>query len=332
MTSLVQISHPDHGRRVALVAGDQLRVLDGVASVYALALRAIEKDVSLKTLLAEASFGDSLDYDAVHQGRSEWFLLTPVDHPFSPANLLVTGTGLTHRASADNRQAMHLNTGQVTDSMRMYQWGVEGGKPAAGAAGTSPEWFYKGTGELLCRHNQPLPVPDFAEDGGEEGEIAGVYLIDPSGTPRRIGMAQGNEFSDHVFEKRNYLYLASSKLRHCSIGPELILDPDFTAVSGAARVLRGDAVVWEKAIRSGEENMCHSLANIEHHHFKFPGHRMPGDLHVHFYGASAFSFGDGVRLNDGDVMEVAYRGFGRPLRNPISIHSGPERVVTVVPL
>ncbi|MBL8232688.1 MAG: GguC protein [Bryobacterales bacterium] len=332
MTSLVQISHPDHGRRVALVAGDQLRVLDGVDSVYALALRAIEKNVGLKTLLAGASFGDSLDYDAVHQGRSDWFLLAPADHPFSPASLLVTGTGLTHRASADNRQAMHLNTGQVTDSMRMYQWGVEGGKPDAGAVGASPEWFYKGTGESLRGHHQPLAVPDFAEDGGEEGEIAGVYLIDPEGTPRRIGMAQGNEFSDHVFEKRNYLYLASSKLRHCSIGPELILDPEFSAVPGTARVLRGDAVIWEKAIRSGEENMCHSLANIEHHHFKFPGHRMPGDLHVHFYGASAFSFGDGVRLKDGDVMEVAYGNFGRPLRNPISIHAGPERVVTVVPL
>ena len=34
-------------------------------------------------------------------------------------------------------------------------------------------------------------------------------------------MAQGNEFSDHRFEKKNYLNLAGSKLRTCSIGPEL---------------------------------------------------------------------------------------------------------------
>jgi hypothetical protein len=332
MTSIVQITHPEHGRRVALVDGGLLRTLGGATSVYALALQAIEQGISLKALIANLPAGESLDYDAVYQGSGEWMLLPPIDHPFSHANLLITGTGLTHRASADNRQAMHVQTGPLTDSMRMYQWGVEGGKPAAGAAGTSPEWFYKGTGDLLRGHNQPLVVPDFAEDGGEEGEIAGVYLIDPAGTPRRLGMAQGNEFSDHVFEKKNYLYLASSKLRHCSLGPELVLDPDFTAVEGAARILRGDTVVWEKEIRSGEENMCHSLANIEHHHFKFPSHRSPGDIHVHFYGASAFSFGDHIKLSDGDVMEIAYQNYGRPLRNPVSVHPGPERLVRAVPL
>jgi hypothetical protein len=74
--------------------------------------------------------------------------------------------------------------------------------------------------------------------------------------------------------------------------------------------------------------MCHSLANIEHHHFKFDAHRRPGDVHVHFYGASAFSFGAGVRLQDGDVMEVSFAGFGRPLRNPVRIETAaPQQVV-----
>lgn len=332
MTSLVQITHPEHGRRVAIVDGSLLRLLDDATSVYALALQAIERGVTLRQLVADLSSTQSLDYDSVYLASSDWILLPPIDHPFSGSNLLITGTGLTHKASADNRQAMHVNTGHVTDSMRMYQWGVEGGKPGPGEAGVSPEWFYKGTGELLRGHNQPLPVPDFAEDGGEEGEIAGVYLVDPTGTPRRLGMAQGNEFSDHVFEKKNYLYLASSKMRHCSLGPELILDPDFSAIPGIVRILRGDTVVWEKAIRSGEENMCHSLANIEHHHFKFPNHRIPGDVHVHFYGASAFSFGDHVKLSDGDVMEIAYQGYGRALRNPLSVHAGPEKLVGVQPL
>ena len=145
-------------------------------------------------------------------------------------------------------------------------------------------------------------------------------------------MAQGNEFSDHIFEKKNYLYIASSKMRQCSLGPELILDPEFSSIPGVARVLRGSQVVWEKAIHSGEENMCHSLENMEHHHFKFPHHRKPGDLHLHYYGASAFSFGDKVKLEDGDVMEVAYEGYGRPLRNPISIHPGPEKLAKVMPL
>ena len=62
--------------------------------------------------------------------------------------------------------------------------------------------------------------------------------------------------------------------------------------------------------------MCHSLANMEHHHFKFEAHRRPGDIHVHFFGADAFSFGEGVQLADGDWMQVRFDGFGKPLRNP----------------
>jgi hypothetical protein len=145
-------------------------------------------------------------------------------------------------------------------------------------------------------------------------------------------MTQGNEFSDHVFEKKNYLYLASSKLRECSIGPELVLDPQFQDVRGSARVLRGPSALWEKSIKTGESNMCHSLENMEHHHFKFPMHRRPGDVHIHFFGASALSFGDGVHLESGDVMEVHYEGFGRPLRNPIRVEAGPAKLVRVQPL
>jgi hypothetical protein len=78
--------------------------------------------------------------------------------------------------------------------------------------------------------------------------------------------------------------------------------------------------------------MCHSLDNIEHHHFKFEGHRRPGDLHVHFFGADAFSFGAGIKLNDGDVMKVRFEGFGRPLCNPVRIDEAADAVVDVVPL
>jgi hypothetical protein len=65
--------------------------------------------------------------------------------------------------------------------------------------------------------------------------------------------------------------------------------------------------------------MCHSLQNLEHHHFKFEGHRQPGDVHVHFFGAHSLSFGDGVALKDGDWMEVQFEGFGRALRNQIQV-------------
>jgi hypothetical protein len=67
--------------------------------------------------------------------------------------------------------------------------------------------------------------------------------------------------------------------------------------------------------------MCHSLANLEHHHFKFEGHRQPGDVHVHFFGAHSLSFGDGIALQDGDWTDIRYEGFGRPLRNRIRVEA-----------
>ena len=188
-----------------------------------------------------------------------------------------------------------------------------------------PEWFYKGSGTVLRAHGEPLIVPPHAEDGGEEPEIAGIYVIDGNGAPRRIGMAQGNEFSDHRFEKKNYLYLAASKLMTCAIGPELVLDADFGAVAGEVSIERGGETLWRKPIASGEANMCHSLANMEHHHFKHAGHRCPGDVHVHYFGADAFSFGEGVTLEDGDVMQVGFEGFGRALRNPVRVDRTPQR-------
>lgn len=330
MTSLVQLAHNDGSRSVALVEGTDLRLLQEGRSVYALAQLAVIHNHKLIDLVETLATGPRISYDAIYDGRSDYRLLVPFDHPTEQACCFVTGTGLTHRASVDNRNAMHAEKTQVTDSMRMYQSGVEGGRPAAGQIGVSPEWFYKGNGTILRAHNESLDVPAFAEDGGEESEIAGIYFIDAQGNPRRVGLAQGNEFSDHVFEKRNYLYLASSKLRQCSIGPELVLDPDFNAVPGHARIRRGSEVIWEKEIRSGEANMCHSLENMEHHHFKFPLHRRPGDVHIHFFGASAFSFGDKVQLQQGDTMEVNYEGYGRALRNPLAVIPGPPALTRVL--
>jgi hypothetical protein len=239
-------------------------------------------------------------------------------------------------ASAKNRDAMHAaamdQTATLTDSMRIYQLGVEGGRPAPGEIGAHSEWFYKGSGMVLRAHGEPLDVPPHAEDGGEEPEIAGVYLIDSTGAPRRIGMAQGNEFSDHKFEKHNYLNLAASKLMTCSIGPELVVDPEFGSVAGEVSIERGGAPIWQKRIRSGDAAMSHSLENLEHHHFKHAGHRRPGDVHVHYFGADAFSFGEGVALQDGDVMQVQFDGFGRALRNPLRVAGASREVFAALPL
>jgi hypothetical protein len=328
MTGLVQIQNGSE-RRVAVVEEPHVGLLRGVSSVFALAQEAVESGTKVTDLIRQKRTGETFDYDPIYRCESEWRLLSPIDHP-EPARCLVSGTGLTHLGSAKNRSAMHdASDAELTDSMKMFRWGVEGGKPEPGKSGIAPEWFFKGTGGILRAHGEPLDVPSFGEDGGEEAEIAGVYLIDANGQPRRIGLAMGNEFADHKFEKKNYLNLAGSKIRNCSLGPELVVDPEFQSVAGQVSIERGGQTFWSKPILTGEAEMCHSLANIEHHHFKFETHRRTGDLHVHYFGAHSLSFGDGVELADGDVMEIRFEGFGRALRNPLRVTKMNAALVTV---
>lgn len=332
MSRLIQLQNAER-RSLAVVDEPRLRRLKGVDSLYGLASEAMARHLPLEVVIREHVSDELLDYDAVYSGASPWRLMTPIDHPDDPARCLVSGTGLTHLGSASNRQAMHgRNEADLTDSMRMFHAGLDGGRPAPGCIGAAPEWFFKGCGTSLRAPGEPLVVPPFGEDGGEEAEIAGIYVIDPGGRPRRIGMAAGNEFSDHKLEKTNYLHLASSKLRTCSLGPELVADPKFDSVRGTVAIERNGTSIWTKQIATGAAEMCHSLANIEHHHFKFDSHRRPGDVHVHFYGAHSLSVAEGVELSDGDVMVIQFDGFGRPLRNPLRVAKPSAAPIAVQPL
>jgi len=329
---LVQLIHPTLQRRVALVEEPKLRLLDGPSSVYQLALQAIANKVSLAQLITTLASQRLLEYDPIYAGTGEWQLLPSFDHPDNPAACIVSGTGLTHKNSALGRQMMHQAaadtlTSPPTDSLRMYQWGVEGGSPKPGSIGTQPEWFYKGTGHSIRAHGRPLEIPPFGEDGGEEPEIAGVYIVDATGNPWRIGLTTANEFSDHLMEKRNYLYLAPSKLRTCAIGPELVIGGEFVGIDGTVGIRRKEELVWTSPIHTGAKNMAHSLGNLEHHHFKYPGHRIPLQAHIHFFGADAFSFSKGFPLQPGDVMEIEWKGMGRPLRNPLEKHPQPQTLI-----
>jgi hypothetical protein len=327
MIRLLQIQN-GATRAVAIVEEPRVRLLDGVKSTFQLVQEAVDSKIPLTALIQKKAMGEFLDYDPIYNGKSKWRLLPPIDHPDEPARCLVSGTGLTHLGSAKNRDAMHeAKAAEPTDSMKMFRWGVEGGKPAPGKIGVAPEWFYKGNGTILRAHGQPLVVPAYAEDGGEEAEIAGLYLIGPDGLPRRVGMVMGNEFSDHKFERKNYLNLAGSKIRTCALGPELVIDPEFKSVPGKVEIERAGNILWSKEICSGEAEMCHSLQNIEHHHFKFETHRRPGDVHVHYFGACALSFGDSVQLADGDMMSVSFEGFGRPLRNILATDKCPAHLI-----
>lgn len=320
--NLVQYTNDDGNRGVGRVLGpDTLDVLDAPNGVYGLARRAIDSEITLEAVVENSVTGVNLDYAMlVDEGR----LLPPIDH-HDAAHLLITGTGLTHLGSADARDEMHRKVSssesELSDSMRMFRMGLEGGKPADGSIGVQPEWFYKGDGSVLVAPGHPFEMPSFALDGGEEPEIVGVYLIGPDGSPYRLGFALGNEFSDHVMEKENYLYLAHSKLRQCSIGPELRTGPLSDDVAGKVRVHREGVVLWEDTWLSGEANMSHYVSGLEHHHFKYELFRRPGDVHLHFFGTAVLSFTAGVVCEPGDTFEVESPEFGRPLRNELTVAS-----------
>lgn len=311
IVSLVQFD--DGARGVAAMTADGVRRVIGVSTMLELADLAVQSEMGLAAL-AETRLGDSVDLASVR-------LLSPIDHP-DAAHLFVSGTGLTHLGSAEGRDQMHRKAAEnpdPTDSMKMFLMGVDGGKPAAGETGVQPEWFYKGDGAILVAPREPLTMPGFALDGSEEPEIAGIYLIASDGTPVRLGFALGNEFSDHVTERGNYLWLAHSKLRPAALGPELLLGDLPADVRGTSRIIRNGATVWEKPFLSGEANMSHSIANLEHHHFKYAGFRRPGDVHVHFFGTATLSFSDGFETQPGDVFEIAAAPFTLPVSNPLAV-------------
>ena len=320
--SLVQFAEGDTRGVAALDESGAARRVVGATTTLALAHQAIAAGTSLAAA-AEAALGDAIDLGVVR-------LLSPIDHE-DPAHTLVSGTGLTHLGSAEGRDKMHKAAADSqTDSMKMFLMGVEGGKPADGEVGAQPEWFYKGDGGILVDPGTPLTMPAFAEDGGEEPEIAGIYVIDKDGTPVRLGFALGNEFSDHVTERGNYLWLAHSKLRQAALAPELRLGDLPEDVRGTSRIVRGGDVLWEKPFVSGEANMSHSLANLEHHHFKYAPFRRAGDIHVHFFGTATLSCADNIQTQDRDVFVVEAAPFTLPLRNPLATASAAP--VTVKPL
>ena len=332
---LVQLLSPSKERKIALVKGEYLYISQIFSNIYDLVFNAINSKKPVFELLNASLSTEKLNYQNVWEGKTDWQWLPCFDHPRDVNSCMVSGTGLTHKASAENRNKMNTaaDTGNQTDSMKMYFMGEEKGKPTKGQIGVQPEWFYKGNGTVLKGHLDELDIPTYALDGGEEPEIAGIYVINENGVLVRVGFATGNEYSDHVMEKINYLYLAPSKIRSCSIGPELVINEDiFKDISGKVEVKRDGKTLWENAVKTGEVNMAHSLENLEYHHFKYANHRVPGQVHIHYFGTGAFSFGDGIKLKQGDEMIVDWPKMGKPLVNKIVASDLAENQIVVIPL
>ena len=253
----------------------------------------------------------------------------------APGSGALPGDG--HRAHASRQRGgarfdapeVDKQDAELTDSMKMFKWGVEGGKPQATSPACSRSGSTRATARNVVACGRPLASPDFAEDHGEEPELVGCYVIDDNGRPHRLGFAIGNEFSDHVTERRNYLLLAHSKLRQCGVGPMLNTGALPAHLEGTSRIRRDGAVLWQKPFLTGEGNMSHSFANLEYHHFKYRQHRVPGDVHLHFFGTATLSFVDNIKVQPGDEFEIDLPALGRAARQPARRRAGrPSRCTT----
>ena len=333
---LIQFEVSDIGRRVGLIEGDSVFDLSSYnsdwTSVYKIFLESIKVSKNLEEYIYNSDFRTNsaiLSYRELlnHRPGDERWILPPVDHP-DPAHCMITGTGLTHLGSMSQRDKMHNASGpplfggtkdevkQKTDTQKMFNMGLEGGKPESGKRGIQPEWFYKGSGVILRGYNDFLDIPSFSEDGGEEPEVVGCYVIDNNHVPYRLGFAIANEWSDHIMERVNYLYLAPSKLRTCSVGPELVTNQSFKDIRGYCRIYRGSTMIYDSGeLLTGEDNMSHSIANLEDHYFKYSQFRIPGDVHIHFFGTMKLSFGNRSAFQDDDRIEIHFDNMGNDLVN-----------------
>ncbi|MBA31813.1 MAG: sugar transporter [Chloroflexi bacterium] len=328
---IIQYIMPSVGRRVGIIDNDKVSditsIYPEIDSVYEIFQLSQKWDRDFNSTIDSLINNKSnkqpllLDYNQLlgsKIGGLKPYLISPFDHPIKH-KLLISGTGLTHTGSMQSRDQMHTNDNE-SDSAKMFNMGLRGGKPDKGKRGISPEWFYKGNGNILKFPGDELEVPGFALDGGEEPEVAACYFIDRNGNPKRVGFCLGNEWSDHETEKINYLYLAPSKLRSCSIGPELITNIEFDEIKIRCIVERDKKIIYDSGeIFSGEDYMSHSLANCEDHHFKYPLHRVPDDAHIHFFGTSKLSFSTrDWKYQKGDVVKVLSEQFYTPLINIVA--------------
>lgn len=330
---VIQFETAAQGRRLGVVSHGAVRDLTAVHATVTRVTDAFTQAYSLGvslavhlSTLANAAGVPELDYDELRDHRSlddGPVLRAPLDQS-DLHRVLITGTGLTHLGSMQSRDQMHAaaeeeDEASKSDSKKMFEMGLRGGKPDVGERGAAPEWFYKGNGFNLRSFGEPLDVPDFALDGGEEPELVGCYIIDPAGIPRRLGFALGNEWSDHATENINYLYLAPSKLRPCAVGPELVIGSDFQHIDLQCTVSRKGEVIYDSGpLLSGENHMCHSLANCEDHHFKYPQHRFPGDVHLHYFGTSRLSHSTrDWKFADGDEIRIEAPEFSASLINTV---------------
>jgi hypothetical protein len=94
-TRLVQLTHPEEGRRAALVYDNELHLLASYRSVYSFARAAIDTGWKLRDLLSTDLSGVVLGYDEIYSLATPWRFLPSFDHPTEPGRCIVSAAGAT---------------------------------------------------------------------------------------------------------------------------------------------------------------------------------------------------------------------------------------------
>lgn len=92
-TRLVQLVHPDEGRRAALVDNDALHLLATYRSLDAFAQAALETGWKLRDLLSTDLSGIVLNYGEVHRLETPWRFRPCFDHSEEPGRCVVSTAG-----------------------------------------------------------------------------------------------------------------------------------------------------------------------------------------------------------------------------------------------
>ena len=72
---------------MALVEEPNIRLLDTCSSIYELAHIAIAAGMKLSDVARQRARHETLDYNPIYNGRSEWRLLPAIDHPDEAARV-----------------------------------------------------------------------------------------------------------------------------------------------------------------------------------------------------------------------------------------------------
>ena len=216
-TRLVQLTHPDEGRRAALVYGGELHLLATYRSAYSFAMAALETGWKLRDLLSTDLSGITLNYEEVHSLATPWRFLPAFDHPEEPGRCLVSaagppwryvGSGASLRGHGDA-----IAAGSCADIAAVYVIGRDG-EPHR--VGVTPGFCSRHSAigpELTLDTSLPAVEGTVASDGQpiklSAGDVPLAWIltsVEPdlfeATDSRRLGDAHVHFFAERLFDSR----------------------------------------------------------------------------------------------------------------------------------